>query len=94
MTGDDRKIQKLLECLEHTQEAQRLAKKGIATIRHLLKNHEMAIHLKERYRKQMRMLRRIVKGTKRETEIIQSLILKLRGEATAPHEMNGNATKA
>jgi hypothetical protein len=94
MTGNEWEIRKLMDCLEHTQEAERLAKKGIATIRQLLKNHEMAIHLKERYRKQMRMLRRIVKGTKRETELIQSLILKLRGEAPDPHETNGYAAQA
>jgi uridine kinase len=74
----------------HTKEAHRLAKVGIATIRKLLKQHEMAIHLKERYRMQLRLLRRIAKSTKREAETIKGLIQKLRGDTTPayPHEIN------
>jgi ectoine hydroxylase-related dioxygenase (phytanoyl-CoA dioxygenase family) len=94
MTWNERKIKQLLTCLEHTEAAHRLAKNGIKQLRQLLKNHETAIHLKEHYRKQMRLLRRIAKGTKRETEIIQSLILKLRGDTTPPTKMNAYAPKA
>jgi len=77
MTGNAWQIQKLMECLERAESAHRLAKKGIAAIRQLLKNHEMAFHLKERYRYQMRMLKRIAKGTRREAESLKALILKL-----------------
>jgi DNA replication protein DnaC len=83
-----------MTCLEHTEKAHQMAEKGIATIRQLLKNHEMAIHSKEHYRKQMRMLRQIAKETKREAKTIKSLILKLQGSMPHHYEINGYAPKA
>jgi hypothetical protein len=93
MTWNEQQMQQLLACLEHTEEAHRLAKRGIKKLRHLIETREMAIHLKERYQKQIRMLRRIAKGTKQEMQIIQSLIVKIRGETPHPHEIRDHATQ-
>jgi hypothetical protein len=68
-------------CLAQAEEAQKLAKKGIKTIRQHLKAKETPDYLKRHYRKQLRKLRFIVKSTETEVANLRALILRVRWDA-------------